>query len=114
LHNVCYNCFDKFEFLPSVGASGGILIGWKGHLSSGNKIFSNEFGISLEFTSAHNNDSWILTCVYGPCTPEGKLAFLNWFQHVQMLADVNWLVLGDFNLMRNVDNRNRPGEIFWK
>ena len=34
---------------------------------SGSEIFHNDFAISVEFSSVHNNDSWVLTSVYGPC-----------------------------------------------
>lgn len=62
----------------------------------------------MEFTSLHNEMSWVLTCVYGPCTTEGKGLFLNWLKNIEIPAYVNWLVLGDFNLIRRQENRNRP------
>jgi len=64
--------FDCFEFLPSIGASGGILIAWKDSLFRGNLLFTNDFALSIEFTSLHNNETWILTNVYGPYTPDRK------------------------------------------
>lgn len=42
-------------FLPSVGASGDILIAWKGSLFKGDLVFSNDFAISVQFTSRHFN-----------------------------------------------------------
>lgn len=63
----------------------------------------------MEFQSLHDNTEWILTNVYGPCTPEGKLSFLHWLKRIQMPDEVDWLVVGDFNLLRNPGNRNRPG-----
>ena len=50
-----------------------------------------------------------LTCVYGPCTKEGKGLFLNWFQNIQMAPEVDWMILGDFNLIRKIEDRNKPG-----
>jgi len=43
--------FDAFCFLPSIGASGGILVAWKSCFFSGLEIFQNEFAISVEFPS---------------------------------------------------------------
>ena len=83
--------------MPSVGASGGILVAWKSCFFTGFEIFLNEFAISIAFSSQFNNDSWILTSVYGPCDTDGKNAFMDWFENIQMLDDIQWLVVGDFN-----------------
>lgn len=39
----------------------------------------------------------------------GKKDFIEWFQDIHMPDDVDWLVVGDFNLYRNPADRNRPG-----
>jgi len=78
----------------------GPLIVWKSSVFDGAKIFNNDFALSVEFCSKHDNSNWILTCVYGPCTPEGKGSFLNWFKEIQMPENTDWMVLGDFNLIR--------------
>lgn len=36
----------------------------------------------------------------------------NWFSNVQMPDSVNWLIVGDFNLYRNPEDRNRSGADF--
>jgi hypothetical protein len=41
--------------------------------------------------------------------PEGKLNFLNWMKHIQLAQEVDWLIVGDFNLIRGPHNRNKPG-----
>jgi hypothetical protein len=41
----------------------------------------------------------------------GKQKFLNWFHIIEMAEDADWLVVGDFNLMRKPDDRNKPGVI---
>lgn len=84
--------FDTCDFLPSVGASV-VSIAWKGSLFSGSKITCNEFAITTEFRSRHDNSKWVLTCVYG---------------NVQMNPDT-WLILGDFNLIRKAKDRNWDG-----
>lgn len=40
--------------------------------------------ISVEFTSNHNAEVWILTNIYGPCTPAEKLQFTTWLKNIQM------------------------------
>jgi hypothetical protein len=73
----------------------------------GQVSFQNGFVMNVEFVSVVSGASWTLTNIYAPCTPHGKLDFLNWFKNVDMLDDVDWLVLGDFNLMRRQGDKNR-------
>lgn len=70
IRKICPEGFDAFEFLPSNGASGGVITVWKSRLFEGNLLFRNEFGISIDFKSLLNGATWILTYVYGPCTPD--------------------------------------------
>ena len=105
----CPCSFDSFCFIPSVGASGGILIIWKSSIFAGIEIFKNGYALLVEFTSCHDNSYWVLTNIYGPCDADGKRAFLEWFGNIQMPDDICWLVVGDFNLLRKPENKNRPG-----
>jgi len=77
LKKFCPQYIDDFVFLPSNGNSGGILVAWNSNLFEGELIFFNGFATSVQFWSKHDGTSWIVTCVYGPCTPNGKNAFLD-------------------------------------
>ena len=101
--------FGNFEFLPSVGASRGILTVWKSHLFHGHLVFSNDFCLPVDFTSKHNDSTCVLTNIYAKCTPPGKQILLQWLKNIQMPSEVNWLLEGDFNLIRKPENKNRPG-----
>jgi len=68
LRKICPSQFDSFDYLPSVGTSGGILVAWKSTLFTTNTISNDAFGITVEFSSKHNNNKWNLICVYAPCT----------------------------------------------
>ena len=105
----CPNGFDSFEFLPYVGAFGGILTVWKSHLFSGTLAFSNDFSIIVELAFKHDDAVWALTNIYAPCTSTGKQLFLSWLKNIQMPQEVNWLLAGDFNLIRKPEDRNKPG-----
>jgi exonuclease III len=63
--------------------------------------------MNVEFVSVVSGATWTLTNIYAPCTTQEKLVFLNWFQNVDMLDDVDWLVLGDFNLIRRQGDRSK-------
>jgi len=60
IKNFCPRQFDSFEFLPSVGASGGIITIWTVYLFYGHLAFSNDFSISVELTSKHDDSTWLL------------------------------------------------------
>jgi hypothetical protein len=34
---------------------------------------------------------------------------MDWFGNIQLPDDTDWLVVGDFNLIRKLEDRNRPG-----
>jgi len=109
LKKFCPPEFDAFVFLPSIGASGGILIAWKGNKFSANRTDSNDFSISVQLTSLYDNSSWGLTAIYAPCTPQGRNLFLNWLRQLQVSQTDNQIILGDFNLIRKPEDRNKPG-----
>jgi len=102
-------CFDKFDFVPSIGASGGILIIWNSAVFLVLTIDKQVFGLTINFTSQHNSAHWKLTTIYGPCQEPARSNFILWF-HSHVIADnEDWLFLGDFNFYRSLENRNKPG-----
>lgn len=72
-------CFDCFDFIPSVGASGGILVIWNINIFSGSVLDKQRFGITIAFSSVHSNEAWKLTTVYGPCDEPARTEFIDWF-----------------------------------
>lgn len=44
-----------------------------------------------------------------PYTHEGKRSFIQWLKHYTVNDDDNWLIVGDFNLLRKPEDRNKPG-----
>lgn len=100
---------DKFDFVPSVGASGGLLVLWSSSLFSGAVIDRQNCCITVRFTSVLNGETWNLTNVYGPCDDLARTAFINWFRNHEFSDHDNWIFLGDFNFYRSLSNRNRSG-----
>lgn len=101
--------FDHFDFVPSVGASGGILVGWNSSHFTGQVLDKQPFGITIYFTSTQNMDIRHLTTVYGPCCDPARSEFISWFRNHHIADTDNWLFLGDFNFYRSLHNRNKPG-----
>jgi hypothetical protein len=40
---------------------------------------------------------------------DGRADFLQWLNEVDMPDDMDWLLVGDFNLIRRMRDRNKPG-----
>jgi exonuclease III len=116
IRQFCPPTFDHFEYVPSVGSLGGTIIIWLSSRFSGQVISQNEYAMSVEFESMISSDMWVITNVYAPCSPEGKVEFLNWLHDAVMPDDTDWLLVGDFNLIRRPSDSNRPGGILisWK
>jgi exonuclease III len=96
---------DNFIFLPSVGASGGVLIAWRATLGAAGASRVDEFCASVQFY-LENGEPWWLTCVYGPQANEEKISFL---QELTTLWAYNlgpWLLLGDFNMIYKDEDKN--------
>jgi hypothetical protein len=101
--------FNKFAYSPSQGALGGILVGWIGSQLVGQVILNCIFAITIDFTSQHNMDHWKLTVVYGPCHGQERQDFVNSLNDLQIADDKNWMILGDFNFYRPLENQNKDG-----
>jgi len=104
---ICPCRFDKFEFVPSIGA--GLLVIRNSSVFSGQLIHKERFALSIRFSSTQLNHTWTLTNVYGPCKEPECQMFLDWFANLEIPYDSLWLFLGDFNFIRYADNKNQPG-----
>lgn len=101
--------FDSFSFSPSVGASGGILVCWVGAIFAANVICITRSAVIVKFFSKHSAESWTLVSVYGPCVDPDRSLFAQWLFDLQIPDNENWILLGDFNFYRSVENKNRAG-----
>ena len=101
--------FDMFEFVPSVGNSGGLITAWMSSVFTGVPIFSETFALGVRLTSTQSNDSWTLVNIYGPCVDPNRTIFTTWLFDLDIPNCEDWLILGDFNFIRAPDNRNRGG-----
>jgi hypothetical protein len=50
-----------------------------------------------------------LTNIYAPCQDDEQLVFLDWLHNVDIPSEENCLLVGDFNLLRSPQDRNKPG-----
>jgi exonuclease III len=109
IRTFCPKRFDRFVFVPSIGASGGIIVLWNSKVFMGTLIETTHSAIRMQFASAHTAEIWTMITVYGPCRGVMRDEFVQWLFDLDIPVHDNWLLLGDFNFMRSVDNRNKPG-----
>jgi endonuclease/exonuclease/phosphatase family metal-dependent hydrolase len=100
---------DKYAFVPSEGASGGLLIIWASNLFTGQVLLSECFGLAMQFQSTLSTDTFNVVNIYGPCEGILRENFIAWLYHLGISDEDLWLLVGDFNLYRFSDNRNKSG-----
>ena len=109
IRSFCPKRFDSFAFSPSLGASGGLLVVWNSSIFWGTVLEIQPFAILVEFVSKQNNEKWSLVSVYGPCQGEARDNFVSWLYNLHIPMEDNWLLVGDFNFIRSLENWNLPG-----
>jgi exonuclease III len=109
IKSCCPKRFDEFAYVPSAGASGGLIIIWNSSLFRGLVMHCEIFALSVHFTSKQSTHAFTLINIYGPCTGEERDNFVQWLNDVNIPDDEDWLLLGDFNFIRSPSNRNKPG-----
>jgi hypothetical protein len=67
------------------------------------------FGLAVTLTSLISSDTFVVTNVYGPCEGIARQNFVAWLFSLKIGQEDLWLILGDFNFYRFVENRNRDG-----
>lgn len=66
MRNFSHRRFDQYAFVPSIGASGGILTARNGALFSGTVVQSNRFALTIKSISTQDATVWYVTNNYGP------------------------------------------------
>lgn len=106
--------FSSYVFLPSAGASGGILLACRGPELVCSHYHTGVYSVSAMITGAPDQASWCFTAVYGPQPDAEKVEFLEELRSIHSTLSCPWLVAGDFNLLleatdknnRNINRRN--------
>lgn len=101
--------FNEFLFVPSIGASGGLLVAWNSQLLVGSTRLISGSAIAVDLISKIDGSEWTVLNVYGPCTDEGKKEFTDYLKSITIPDNEEWIIMGDFNLYRTSENRNREG-----
>jgi exonuclease III len=85
----CPRSLDQFAFFPSIGASCGLLTVWNSSIRMDNKEF-------------------FIANIYGPASAPLKQGFITWLMNLDSTSYDDWVLGGDFNLIRSPKNQNKP------
>lgn len=89
-----------------MGVSGGILIAAAEHFFTINHPTHTQHTVSAIITMLAENKTWTITGVYGPQSDVDKVQFLHELTNLRTQSLPAWLVLGDFNLILNAQDKN--------
>ncbi len=98
-------CFDKCHFVRSVGSAGGIVTCWNSKLFSCTEVIVRRFSLTVRLKVAQSGSNIYITNVYGPPSWEGKEEFCNELLALDGVCSGGWVVCGDFNLTRSLQER---------
>jgi exonuclease III len=94
--------------LPSLGASGGILI------AADSDYFdmvllpcSSAYSLSVRINSRLVDEVWDLMGVYLPQLDNEKMIFLSELRNIQTMVRPEWVLLGEFNMIRRAREKNK-------
>ncbi|KAG2563716.1 hypothetical protein PVAP13_8KG317614, partial [Panicum virgatum] len=96
----------NFVSLPASGTRWGILIAVDENFFNLHNSHTTEYNVSADITMRVGNISWTLTGVYGPQEDRDKLSFLDEIKGLRQIVQVEWLIVGDFNLIYKAEDKS--------
>lgn len=109
LKKFCPRQLDSFAFYPSAGASGGLITVWNSGMYQCTVVQANSFGLTIKVSCNYDQSTFHITNVYRPAHASGKMPFVTWLMNLDTTDFDDWILVGDFNLYRSSDDRNKPG-----
>ncbi|KAK1283076.1 hypothetical protein QJS10_CPB21g01093 [Acorus calamus] len=100
-----------FVAKASVGASGGILLAWDDIRWKKIDVKVGGFSVSVILEDLSFARCWMWTGVYGPVADEAREALWQELSLIRGTWDFPWVLMGDFNVTRFVEDRNHEGRI---
>lgn len=100
--------FDIWIYLPSHGASGGILFGGDSNKIEITQHSLHQFCIDIHLINKLDQNAWQFTIVYGPTIRSLKKALWIELDSLRIGMTKHWLLCGDFNVIRNHQEKSGP------
>ena len=105
LREICGTGFDFF-FQPAGGSCGGILLAWNTSVWSVSNPMIKAYSLTAKATLLQTDETWWVTCVYGPQAEQEKIQFLDELLEVRSTSPGPWLLWGDFNMIYQAEDKN--------
>lgn len=105
LRSCCGSSIDRCQFLPAVGASGGLITCWNSKIFSCSEVLIRKHSLTLLLTYSASGKCFYLTNVYGPPTWNGKDEFCSELLNLVSICSPSWVICGDFNFTKNQSKR---------
>ena len=97
-----------WQWLPSTGQSGSILLGVREDVFSVEDMDQGEFFLSMSVTDRRVHFSWEVIFVYGPADHARSAVFLAELKNKVERCTTPVVVAGDFNLIRWASDKSSP------
>ncbi|KAK1290574.1 hypothetical protein QJS10_CPB18g00699 [Acorus calamus] len=97
--------------LPTVGASGGIIVAWNSLTWRCTVECIGSFSVLVRLEDLATGWTWACSGVYGPHDEPSRAAMWAELSEVKRAWGIPWCCMGDFNVTRWEEDRNRSGGI---
>jgi exonuclease III len=101
-------CWKQGKVVSTVatGTAGGLAVLWNPSTTIMETFIMTKWSITAAYRLIGSNKPGHLSNVYGPASSRDKQAFLSNLEYLSTLTkDNRWIVGGDFNLIRNLDEK---------
>jgi hypothetical protein len=100
------NRFNNFSSLPASGTRGGIKLGWHSDFIVATNLMIRQYSLFMIFRPTWEISPFVLIVVYGPSEDYEKTEFLEELVSLTSSSQMQWIVLGDFNLIYEARDKN--------
>lgn len=107
------NRWGSWAELQSCGSSGGILVLWDKRFWSCVDVQVGTFSISCRFEHLYEDFKFVFTGVYGPHTNPERAKLWQELAAIRGLWPEQWVIGGDLNVCRFVNERLNCSRISW-
>lgn len=97
---------NSFAVLPAAHTRGGILLAVNEDFFDLSDIQLSTHAITATITMRADRIQWQINVVYGPQRDDEKIQFLQELKNIPVPAHDRWLILGDFNLIYQAEDKN--------
>jgi endonuclease/exonuclease/phosphatase family metal-dependent hydrolase len=103
---VGHNFANSFATLPATQTRGGILLATDESFFDLSNIHLSSHAVTATISMRADAIQWQITVVYGPQSDDDKMQFLQELKNINPPSHGRWLILGDFNLIYQAEDKN--------